>query len=253
MTLQSVIEENEVPKSWAIYIDIEGFSANYSRDSGRVIAGLRSLMEGIYWIGTNFCAERSKRLCAFQAGDGFFIDSEYGSPDVAIAIAVLLMRNALLVGALTRVGISEGECVGISGWRPDIIRQKAENDRVRIGAGLMFLFPVMGSAYINAHKMTKAADKGCLLLIDTDLARRASVGSNVLPNSEGCNAIDWIHSDSAEIRQIAEVANMSLEVSGTLERRLQEEAREAASNFPSEKRLQSEEWLRNTLKLNHCE
>jgi hypothetical protein len=36
--------DNEPPKSWCIYIDIEGFAANNCHERGRIIARLASLM-----------------------------------------------------------------------------------------------------------------------------------------------------------------------------------------------------------------
>jgi len=230
---------------WAIYIDIEGFSPNYDASHGRVIAGLENLMESIYWIGSKFCSKRSRRLCAFQAGgDGFFIDSEYGSPHIPIAIAIILMRSALLAGTLTKAGISEGECIGISGWRPEVIRQNARHDRVRIGSGYMHLFPIMGTAYISAYKITNP--KGALLLIDSKMAKRTSVRSITVSNNPDCNVIDWIHTDIPEIQQIAEIAEISIGKACDLEESLKVEADKAASTFLSEK------WLHNTLMFNNC-
>jgi hypothetical protein len=235
-------------KSWAIYIDIEGFSANYSRDCGRVITGLQNLMENIYLIGTKVCSERSKRLCAYQAGDGFFIDSEYGDTDVTIAIAVILMRSALLAGALTRAGISEGDCVDIRGWRPDIVRQHAEGDKVRLGeTGHMRLFPVMGTAYIKAHAMTKAKAKGCLLLLDSEMAARSSGESVTLPRIDGCRAIDWVHADLPEIHHIASAADIFLGDPDALEEQLKKECK-AVPRFSG-----YAAWLKNTLTFNNCE
>jgi len=167
-------EEKEL-KSWAIYIDVEGFSNNYKHGGiqrGHVFDGLRSLTEAIHGIGAKVCLERDKRLCAYQAGDAFFIDSEYGSPNVPIAIAIILMRSALLAGALTKAGISEGDCVDIRGLRSEVIRVNAKGDDVPLGkTGHMRLFPVMGTAYIRAHELTKA--KGCLLTLDSKMVERS--------------------------------------------------------------------------------
>jgi len=241
--------EEETLTNWAIYIDIEGFSQNYKIGGiqrGQMFEGLRSLMEGIHGIGANFCIGRERRLCAYQAGDGFFIDSGYGSPDVPIAIAVILMRSALLAGALTSAGISEGDCVDIRSLRPDAIKASAKGDDVPLGeTGHLRLFPVMGTAYIRAHEVTK--NRGCLLAINSEMMKRSSVES--IPAPEVGNVIDWIHADFPEIHRIADAAAISIGDRGTLESELERLAREATFTSPKSR----EEWLANTLKFNHCE
>lgn len=244
LTAKNMNVAPETTKSWAIYIDIEGFSANYSRDIGRVIAGLQGLINGILRIGNTVCAERAKRLCAYQAGgDGFFIDSQYGSPNVPIAIAVVLMRNALLAGALTTAGISEGTCIDVRGWRSNEIRQKAKGDDVQLGdTGHMRLFPVIGTAYIQAHRMTKEA-KGCLLSVDTEMLTRSSLDSRQING----NKVDWIHADFEELHRITTAAEISLGEQDALENELKQQVSAAASTF------NSAEWVENTLKFNGCE
>ena len=248
---ETMKSKEETLKHWSIYIDIEGFSNNY-RDGGiqrgRVLNGLRSLMEGIHGIGTKVCIERKMRLCAYQAGDAFFIDSGYGTPDVPIAIAITLMRSALLAGALTKAGISEGDCVDIRSLRPEVIRESAKGDDVPLGkTGHMRLFPVMGTAYICAHKLTTKA-KGCLLLLDNEMVGRSSVKSTH-HSDFGCNVIDWIHADFPAMHQIAEAATIAIGHRTTLEGQLKRLASEAAAHpFPG-----SEQWLAHTLAFNRCE
>jgi len=241
--------QDEPIKNWAIYIDIEGFATNYLTERGQVISGLSTLMETIYEIGTHFCSERSKRLCAFQTGDGFFINSEYGSPNVPIAIAVILMRKALMAGCLTRIGISEGETVGISGWWPEKIRRNVKDVKVKIGSGLMYLFPVMGTAYINANKVIKSEAKGSLLLITSDLAQKAAINSWESAVSNRCNVIDWVHSEHSGIDNILKAAHLFSDTPRELEQQLIQSANNAVSCHFSG----FEAWITNTLRYNNCE
>jgi hypothetical protein len=159
------------------------------------------------------------------------------------------MRNALVQGTLTRAGIAEGECIGISGWRPEVIRQNSKGDSVRIGAGSMRLFPVMGSAYIRAHKMTNNKSKGCLLLVDKEMIACSSIEKISISQTECCSIVDWVHADTPEIAQIADSTGLPFDRSIDLETRLQQQAHEAAAaHFHG-----SEIWLQNTLRYNHCE
>ena len=235
-------------KSWAIYIDIEGFSEIYREDRVRAIGGLRALMEGIYAIGTTVCADSPDRLFVHQISDGFLISSEFGRgrPHLPIAIAVILMRKALLAGCLTKAGISEGEGADIQGCYPDAIIQHMRKGVVRLGAGLMRLFPVMGTDLINSHHMTTKV-RGSLLLLDAQMAQGHTIRNIALPEFPDRVAIDWIHVSTSEIKRVSEKADISLMDSGALERLLRNHANAAKTTVP-----EYNKWLENTLKLNGC-
>jgi hypothetical protein len=235
-------------KSWAIYIDIEGFSEVYLQNRVHAIGGLRALMEGIYAIGTTVCADTPDRLFVHQISDGFLISSEFGrgSPHLPIAIAVILMRKALLAGCLTKAGISEGEGADIQGCYPDAIIQHMRKGVVRLGAGLMRVFPVMGTDLINSHRITTKV-RGSLLLLDAQMAQDHAISSVALPEFPDRVAIDWIHVSTSEIKRVSQEAKISLVDSDALEHLLQNHANAANTTVP-----EYDKWLKNTLKINGC-
>lgn len=234
-------------RRWAIYIDIEGFSAMYPNNEARAIVALGAVMEGIYFIGTTVCAETPNRLFVHQTGDGFVIVSEFaqGRPQLPVAIAAILMRRALLAGCLTKAGISEGEFADIQGCYPEVIQRNSDTDGfVRLGHGLMRIFPVMGTALVNAHGLTTRA-KGSLLFLDAQMASDLSAKGIVSAEFPGFVVIDWVHADMPEIRRVVERASIALPETDVLEQRLGAHVEAAKSSV-------SDEWVKNTLALNGC-
>lgn len=230
-------------RRWAIYIDVEGFSATYARDEVRALLGIGAIMEGIYFIGTKVCGESPNRLFVHQTGDGFVIVSEFGlgRPQFPLAIATILMRHALQSGCLTKAGVSEGDFADIRGCFPGVIRRSSDIDgTVRLGQGLMRVFPVMGTALINAHTVT-TRKKGALLLLDAAMA--PGLGNTASVESSGVVAIDWVHADFSEIRDVAAKASIALRDANELESLLQ-------AKVEASKGSVSDEWVENTLNLN---
>ena len=58
---------------WALYIDVEGFSARWAETH---VAGLGELMLAISRIGRRAYPDPPERLFAYQLGDAFLIVSE---------------------------------------------------------------------------------------------------------------------------------------------------------------------------------
>ena len=183
---------------WALYIDIEGFGVLYDRETA-VIEALGDLMEGIYAIGTKFYPESPDRLFAHQTGDGFVIVSEFDSAslEVPASIAIALLRHIAARGRFAKASIGEGKFGDIWGYYPEIVRRvRLPDDRVPLGGGLMTIFPVMGTALINAVGVAKRSPSGSLLTIAKHKVSR-------LPEQcDLCNvdnpdivSIDWIHSE----------------------------------------------------------
>src|SRR5439155_1670895 len=89
-------------RRWAIYIDIEGFSAIYSKDEVRALRGLGAVMEAVYRIGSTVCAERPNRLFVHQTGDGFVVVSDWVHAElpevhqVAEAASIALPQTAVV-------------------------------------------------------------------------------------------------------------------------------------------------------------
>ena len=79
-----------------------------------------------------------------------------GSPHLPLAIAAALLRTVLASGGVAKAGISEGEFADIQGCYPDIIWSAMENHgTIKMGHGVLRIFPVMGSALVNAYALTK--------------------------------------------------------------------------------------------------
>lgn len=232
---------------WAIYIDIEGFSKVYPQDSISALKPLRSLMEGIYHIGSKVCPETPNRLFAHQVGDGFVIVSEFAkrSPELPIAIATVLMQKVAIAGGVAKSAISKGEFSDIKGCYPDVIRENADDSGlIRLGRGLMRVFPVMGSALINAYRLSDQ-ESGSLLLLDSYLAKNLPKGTIITKETKEYQIIDWIHSNTREIEDIKQGTNSKLKATSELE----DIVRKYASNINSST---CSNWAQNTLSLNNC-
>ena len=196
---------------WAIYIDIEGFSALYP-EGNDVLYALNKLMLAIHRIGKNVFPEPPDRLFAHQLGDGFLIVSDFHEDnlDRAVSIAVLLMKFITSFGVFARATVAEGGLAGITGCYSDEVMNECDNDgwsTSRMGAGLLTIFPVMGTALINAVGIDKRSPKGPLLTMPSSYKDRLSgifLVSNI-PNTELVN-VDWVHTDFDGLSKIREKA-----------------------------------------------
>ena len=198
-------------KRWCIYIDIEGFGVLYEKED-HVLQSLGVLAEGILWIGQRCFPETPDRLFAHQTGDGFAIVSEFWEKTLErpLAIAVALMRHVAATGRFARAAISEGDFADISGCYPDSIRDaREENGRLRLGRGIMTLFPVIGTALIYAVRLIKNSPSGPLILVDFKNNERISRDFIVHEAGEpSILSIDWIHSICRSVDVIAQHANL---------------------------------------------
>lgn len=192
---------------WTIYIDIEGFSALYPEGNNALWA-LNKLMLAIHRIGKNVFPEPPDRLFVHQLGDGFLIVSDFHEKnlDRAASIATLLMKFITSFGVFARGTIAEGELSGITGCYSDEVMNecdKGDSFTSRMGAGLMTIFPVMGTALINAVGIDKISPNGPLLTLSQNYIGRISNSFivNNVPDTE-IIAIDWIHTESDLISNI---------------------------------------------------
>ncbi len=153
---------------WSVYIDIEGFGTRYGQTTMAALVPLNALMEGIYLIGSKKYNDDVNRLFAHQFGDGFVIVSCFKEEklDRATSIAIALLRHVLASGGLAKASISEGGFSNIKSCYPRAVTDNENEGVVMLGAGLMTIIPVMGTALINAVAVDKRSPSGSLLTID---------------------------------------------------------------------------------------
>jgi hypothetical protein len=184
---------------WSLFIDIEGFSATYERDS-QALVSVGAVMQGIHDLGSLCYPESPHRLFAHQLGDGFVIVGEFGweTLEQPTTIAIALLRRVLLSGGVAKAAISEGQFADVVGCYPPRIRDlyaQCDGGAIPIGGGLMTILPVMGTALINSYRLLHAptTPAGPLLLIDSRHRSRLPAGIQ----AEECGkfvVIDWVHS-----------------------------------------------------------
>ncbi|WP_303905276.1 hypothetical protein [Thiohalomonas denitrificans] len=195
---------------WAIYIDIEGFGSLYDQTM-RAILPLNALMEGIYRIGEKKYNDDVSRLFAHQFGDGFVIVSCFEEKllDRSAAIAISLMRHVLALGGIAKASISEGGFSGIKGCYPRAIIDKEKSGFVPMGAGLMTIIPVMGTALINAIGLDKRSPSGSLLIIDATNENRISTDFACREIENGLVSINWLKGNQNLVSEICDDAGLS--------------------------------------------
>lgn len=230
---------------WALFVDVEGFSKIYSESTMAGLLPLRGLMEGIYHIGIQVCPNTPHRLFAHQLGDAFIIVSEFRErcPELPLAIGVFLLRCVLLSGGMGSCGISQGHFGDIRSCYPDIVRSRlTDSGTVPLGSGSMHVLPVMGTALINAYRLSKR-EEGAILLLDSNLAHCLPSGVIVTKTTDQYNAVDWIHTATPEIAEIGVKTGIEHPQVATLEHT----GREYLAKLRSD---QHGPWICNTRTLN---
>ena len=199
--------------SWAIYIDIEGFSAFYTEGNDALWA-LNRLMLAIYRIGKLVFPEPPDRLFVHQLGDGFLIVSDCHEAilDRAASIATVLMKFITSFGLFARASVAEGDLSDITGCYPkEVMDNCRQGDTLvaTMGAGSMIISPVMGTSLINAVGIDKIAPKGPMLTLPISFRKRLS--SNIISKAivdTPIMAIDWIHTEGDHLTKIKTKANL---------------------------------------------
>ena len=94
---------------WSLYVDIEGFSTTYEKDTKAVLS-LGALMEAILGLGSRCYPESLHRLFAHQLGDGFVVVGEFGwaTLEQPVTVGTILLRAVLQAGGIAKGAISEG-------------------------------------------------------------------------------------------------------------------------------------------------
>lgn len=193
---------------WCIYIDILGFSRFWECDRTKAFISLRSLMSVIHRIGTKVYPEEPERLFVHQMGDGFAIVSDFGETSLErpIAIAIALLRHVATTGTFAAAAIAEGDHSDITGCYPREVTDGSDGKRVRLGAGLMTLLPVMGSAFVRAYGINNAAPPGPFLIVSSAHRKRSpdhlTFREITSRTGESLASIDWVHAESALLSDI---------------------------------------------------
>ena len=202
-------------KRWCIYIDILGFSGFWEWDRSKALTAVRALMLAIHRIGTKVYPDEPERLFVHQMGDGFAIVSDFGevSLERPVAIAIALMRHLASTDTFAVAAIAEGDHADIKGCYPREVTDDSHNGRVRLGAGLMTLSCVMGTAFIRAYGLHSAAPSAPLLTVSGEHWHRVPEGAQIRVTSSGKGeplcSIDWVRSDWGLLSDIQEKAGIS--------------------------------------------
>lgn len=214
-------------KRWSIYIDIEGFGARYDQTMA-ALAPLNALMEGIYLIGSKKYHDDINRLFAHQFGDGFVIVSCFGeeSLDRATSIAIALMRHVLASGGLAKASISEGGFSDIKNCYPKPVIDNEHDGAVCIGAGLMTIIPVMGTALINAVSVDKRSPSGSLITIDSTNKVRISSNFQLNGIENNLHSINWLIDEHDLVSEIMTESGLNVQSEGQRVKMLQKYIKE---------------------------
>jgi hypothetical protein len=148
-------DNQTITDQWVINIDMEGFSYLWERED-RVLLSLGELMNAIFRIGWRSYSDYGDRLFVHQIGDGFIIKSDVHEENLErpLTIAIALMQHVASTGRFAKATIAEGDLPDIKGCYPrEVMDNLEDGNRVRLGKGLMTIFPVMGTALINSIKV----------------------------------------------------------------------------------------------------
>ncbi len=233
---------------WAIYIDLEGTAKIYEQDEIRFFTSFNALTDCVCRIGSRAYPRTPSRLFVHQVGgDGFVIVSEFreGSPEVPLAIGVILMQSVLVAGGVAKSGISQGTFADVRACVPALRSYPAEDGRLRLGDGIMTVFPVMGTALINAHRLATGEPRGARLAVDAAMVNHMPDGVVLAHSETDFIIVDWVHTRTRETERILSDAGIEIPSVGELQERL-------LAYVASTGSATNEEWKRYTLSLNGC-
>jgi hypothetical protein len=236
---------------WAIYLDIEGTSKIYPKDEYRYYLSFDALLEAVIRIGRIVYSDEGNRLFAHQiGGDALLIvsNSLQGLPEIPISIAVVMMQRLLLNGAVAKGGISVGTFGNQTDCFPSLERfgpLGEDGKSLSLGAGLLTIFPVMGTALINAHRVESNPPRGTRLAIDIEALKEVPSGMVISKKGSDHAIIDYIHTRTQTMEDISKGAGLRLASVDELSDKL-------VSYIQSAGPLGQGEWGKNSLKLNGC-
>lgn len=198
---------------WAIYIDIQGFSALWEKEDA-VLLSLGELMLAIVRIGRNCYPNSPDRIFAHQFGDGFLIISDFPEENLerCVNIAIALLRHVASSGRFAKAFIIEGQMTDIKNCYPTEVLNYLESDlTVSLSMGLMTIVPVMGTALIRGASLEKNSPSGPLLIIETSKIKRVPKELVLINTSdERVTSIDWVHFNSELLSKIQNQAKLQV-------------------------------------------
>ncbi len=186
---------------WTIYVDIEGFSHFYlsedPQDKQLEVTLSYGLQEDLYRIGSRMYPARADRLFIHQIGDGYVVCPDFGDHtlDRPVAIAIALMQSTCARGGFIKSAITTGTVEDVSACVTEEISEHIdERLSLSIGAGVMTIYGVMGSALIRGNQVSKLAS-GPLLIVDRDLESQLAA-TGVLSRAYSSHLeVDWVHTE----------------------------------------------------------
>jgi hypothetical protein len=199
----------------AMFIDIQGFGKLY-RSEADSLWGLADLMEGVYRLGQESTRLGISRLFAHHIGDGFVLIDDGGVANASrLAAAAVALHQFTLVRSLhfCASAVAEGEMADVLHCYPKMVLDaRADDGVVRLGEGLMTLFPVMGTAIINTNRMLKEAH-GSVILVSPEQKPKLEAGLHCIEEDHKL-FVNWITSASPTIslaRQILGIDAISID------------------------------------------
>lgn len=233
---------------WSLFMDIDGFSKVYEEDHVRALLALGAMMEALYFLGSRVFCDEPHRLFIHQLGDGFVVIPSFAESSLRnpLAIAVIALRHVLANGGAARAAISTGDFSDISGCYPDVIQDAMTDHGVlMLGEGLMTIFPVMGSALINSHRLEKTEPKGSLVVVQSDLIGEIPAEySATQVGAEDTVVVDWIGAENDFLSEAAARAGIAMPTTDELKSYLETYINETHP---------PDYWIDPTCRFNHCE
>jgi len=194
---------------WSIYIDVEGFSKIYKENEGKAHYGVSLLASHIYNFGNKVYNDEFNSLFAHQLGDGFVIVSLNNEKNIdsALLAAITLMRLMLVKGYMTKAAISIGNFADVMACYPKFIQDEYyKNEIIKIGHGVLRVFPVMGSALINSWKLLDKTPSGPKLTLDFSLKENVKLDGLIYGESNNkFIEINWLHSKLIALEKIGKI------------------------------------------------
>lgn len=199
-------------KSWALYIDEEGFGQHWD-DTMEAFRGLNALMEAICRIGMRVYPGERKRLFCYQFGDGFLITSEFNEEDLtrSVLIAIAILRHALAADRVAKACLAEGNISSIAGCYPKEVRDAPDRSCVRLGEGLLITTPVLGEGLLNTVRMGKKKPKGPLLLVDAKLQSRFPRDISFANYNDDVIVLNWLKGEPNGLQALQKSAELAIE------------------------------------------
>ena len=204
---------HSTPMRWCIFIDILGFSQLWEREQEKARHSLGELMLAIYRVGTRVYTSPGERLFVHHLGDGFAIVSDFGEASLErpLGIAAALMRHVASTGMFAAAAVAEGDFSDITGCYPSEVTKDCDDGNVvPLGAGLMTLSSVMGTAFIRAYRLNGDTPSGPFVVVSPEHEGR------IPPEFKFCSAqgkskncllsIDWMRAESVVVDRIQDKA-----------------------------------------------